>query len=609
MTATGQSIATAGRGYTLDSLLAILQEQELVTAEQAEDIRQREPALRTKVTRDRERAFAGFGRAVYEPSPAEVVAAYRVPLDDGTLTEDLVMEAFAMAAGYPYHKVDPLKLDAKLISSTLSRPFAQRHVVLPLRMANGRMTVAVDNPYSLELFDSLRAITGCEIDLVIASKTDILKTIREIYGFRSSVEQAAEDIGQSIDIGNFEQFVQLRNAEEIEATDAHIINAVEYLLNYAFEQRASDIHIEPKREHSVARLRIDGVLHTVHKMPKVIHPAICSRIKSLARMDIAEKRRPQDGRIKTGHDKREVELRISSMPVAFGEKMVIRIFDPRILLQELDGLGFYKKELALFHSFIRRPNGIVLVTGPTGSGKTTTLYSALKLLATPDVNVVTIEDPIEMVVEEFNQVAVQPKAGITFSSALRTILRQDPDIIMVGEIRDQETAENAIQAALTGHLVLSTLHTNDTAGAIARLRDLGIPSFLVASTVIGVIAQRLVRKVCRHCAQKSILSREQCMALQMPIPEGHDAPELPVMRGEGCVYCRHTGLRGRTGVYEVLPVNDRLRKLITDGAPTPEITKAAQLDGMMTLRECAIKKLAQGLTTFDEVIRVTSETV
>jgi general secretion pathway protein E len=386
-----------------------------------------------------------------------------------------------------------------------------------------------------------------------------------------------------------------------------VVHLVDWLLQYAFDQRASDIHIEPKRDHSMVRMRIDGVLHDAHKMPKNVHPAVISRIKTMARMDIAEKRRPQDGRIKTDFGDREVEIRISTMPVAFAEKVVLRIFDPEILMQSLDELGFYSKELALFKSFINRPHGIILVTGPTGSGKTTTLYSALKTRATSEVNCATIEDPIEMVIEQFNQTAVNPRAGITFASALRTLLRQDPDIIMVGEIRDHETAENVIQAALTGHLVMSTLHTNDTASAITRLVDLGIEPFLVSSTLAAVVAQRLMRKVCSGCKKERVLTRDECSALRMVLPEG-EAPNIKVFEGKGCHLCRGTGLHGRIGIYEIMPVNDSIRELINERADGPKVLRAARADGMMTLRECAIRRMVDGATTFGEVLRITVDT-
>jgi general secretion pathway protein E len=445
---------------------------------------------------------------------------------------------------------------------------------------------------------------GYKVSRVVAPKSDIIKIITEFYGFRSSVTAAAREMSSEVDLGNLEQFVKMKSVTEIEATDKHIVNAVEYLLRYAFDQRASDIHIEPKRDASEVRLRIDGMLHTVHRTPKAVHPAFVSRIKMLSRMDIAEKRRPQDGRIKTEYKNREVELRVSTMPTAFGEKLVLRIFDPDILLQDLEEIGFAPREYELFRSFIARPHGIVLVTGPTGSGKTTTLYSALKTVATPDVNVITIEDPVEMVHDQFNQVGVQPAIGVTFGSTLRTVLRQDPDIIMVGEIRDLETAENAVQAALTGHLVFSTLHTNDAPASITRLLDLGMPPYLIASTIIGVMAQRLVRKICRHCEKSYELLPEEAQAVGLPWSRDH---RIAVKYGEGCPQCRGTGYQGRTGIFEIMEMNDTIKAILRDKGDADLIRKAAVAEGMTVLREAAVRKMLGGETTFDEVIRVTGE--
>jgi general secretion pathway protein E len=357
-------------------------------------------------------------------------------------------------------------------------------------------------------------------------------------------------------------------------------------------------------------MRIDGVLHNVHQLPKVVHPAIVSRIKTLARMDIAEKRRPQDGRIKTSRGEREVEMRVSTVATAFGEKLVLRVFDPGALLQEMPDLGMFDTQLQLTEKFLARPHGMILVTGPTGSGKTTTLYAALRTIATPEVNVTTIEDPIEIVVDAFNQIAIQPKIGVTFAEALRHVLRQDPDIIMVGEVRDVETAEIALQAALTGHMVLATLHTNDAATAITRLLELGIDPFMLSSTLVGVVAQRLVRTVCAQCRVETFLTPDQMTLLGLDVHElqaqGQD-PQLMVAFGEGCVQCRSTGLLGRTGVFEILEIDDKLRKLIIGKASAKEITKQARHDGLLTLREAAIKKLAKGQTSFEEVLRVTTE--
>jgi general secretion pathway protein E len=377
------------------------------------------------------------------------------------------------------------------------------------------------------------------------------------------------------------------------------------MLQHAFDSRASDIHAEPKRDASLIRFRIDGVLHDIQTMPKVVHNAVVSRLKTMSRLDIAEKRRPQDGRVKTMRGGKEVELRISSLPVAFGEKMVLRIFDPEVLTQDLSSLGFYPEEMLIFNEFISRPHGIVLVTGPTGSGKTTTLYSALKSIASRERNITTIEDPIEMVIEDFNQTAVQPKIGIDFANALRHILRQDPDVIMVGEIRDPETAQYAVQAALTGHLVFSTLHTNDSATSIGRLIDLGVERFLISSTLIGSMAQRLVRRICPHCAGERSLDSEEAASLRLSVPPGK---RIKVKEGQGCHECRGTGYLGRSGIFEILQIDEAIKPMIVDGKDAPEIKREAVKNGMRTLRQSALRKLAEGLTSFEEVVRVTGLT-
>ena len=589
-------------GYDVEYLLGILLKAELITDEQASTVRAKTPQVTAKLAR-----FQRETRGVVDVTPPEVVASFglRCP-DRKRLDEDRIMRALADSLGYPYHKIDPLEVDHALVTTSLPRRFSKKYVVLPLSMDDGRLTVAVDNPFNIKLVDDLRATTGMEVGLVLASKSDVLRTITEIFGFRSSVTRASELAGSEYDLGNLEQLIKLSSEAEIEASDRHVVNAVEYLLRYAFDQRASDLHIEPKREFTLVRMRIDGVLHPVHKMPKNVHPAVVSRIKTMARLDIAEKRRPQDGRIKTDYGDKEVELRISTMPVAFGEKVVIRIFDPELLMQSLDEMGFYGKELALFKSFIARPHGIILVTGPTGSGKTTTLYSALMARATPEVNVVTIEDPIEMVIEEFNQTTINPRAGITFATQLKTVLRQDPDIVMVGEIRDPETAQYAVQAALTGHLVMTTLHTNDSAASLTRLIDLGIEPFLVGSVLVAVVAQRLVRRVCPGCRTPRPLSMDESSALRMVMPDG-EAPDLEIWEGVGCHVCRGTGLHGRVGIFEVLAITDDIRQLIARRSDAPEIMKSARRDGMTTLRECAIRRLIDGDTTFSEVMRVTAD--
>ena len=588
-------------------LCDILLKAGAITPEQAKEIKLKQDHQRMQILRARgETVHRGRVHLEEEVSAVEAAASLELEapgIPKKNLTEDLITELVAKDAGLSFVKIDPLKLNPEVVTQILSRAFARRNSAVPIAREENRLTVAVADPCNVEVIENI-ARMGYKVSRVLAPRTDILKIITEFYGFRSSVSAAAKEMTDEIDLGNLEQFVRMKAVSEIEATDRHVVNAVEFLFRYAFDQRASDIHIEPKRDISEVRFRIDGMLHAIHRVPKQVHPAFVSRIKMLSRMDVAEKRRPQDGRIKTEHKGREVELRVSTLPVAFGEKVVVRIFDPDILLQDLEDLGFAPREYELFRSFIGRPHGIILVTGPTGSGKTTTLYSALKTIASPEVNVITIEDPIEMVHDRFNQVGIQQQIGVTFGSTLRTILRQDPDIIMVGEIRDLETAENAVQAALTGHLVLSTLHTNDAASSITRLLDLGLPAYLISSTLIGIMAQRLVRKICRHCERAYELLPGE--AEVMGLTSDKDRP-ITVKYGEGCPQCRGTGYIGRTGIYEVLEVNERVRPLITERADAESIKRSGVADGMIVLREAAIRKMLAGETTFDEVIRVTGE--
>ena len=535
-------------------------------------------------------------------SPTEILASLNLETHGShghMLTVDAITEALASATGLPYFKIDPLKLDLHVVTDHIPRPFALKNLIVAVKEMHGVITVAVADPFNEAIVNELAVARRLEIKRVLSSKSDILKILREFYGFRASVLAAEAEVSTSIDLGNLEQFFKLKGQHDVESSDKHVISAVDFLLNYAFDQHASDIHIEPKRETSLIRFRIDGVIHNIHVIPKPMHAPIISRIKMLSRMDMAEKRRPQDGRIKTNFNNKDIELRVSTVPVAFGEKVVIRVFDPDILLQDLDSMGFYQRELTLFNSFLRRPNGIVLVTGPTGSGKTTTLYSSLRSLSSPEVNIVTVEDPIEMVMEEFNQIGVQQGIGVSFDSILRNILRQDPDIIMIGEIRDRETAENAVQAALTGHLVLSTLHTNDTASTIIRLLDLGIPPFMISATVLGIVAQRLVRKICPHCKKVRTLSADECAYLQLP------EASSSVWEGAGCKECRGTGYRGRSGLFEVMELNERLKALVSESAGLASIIEAARQSGVVSLREIAINKMTEGVTTYEEVISMT----
>jgi general secretion pathway protein E len=545
-------------------------------------------------------------RADEDASPFKVLAAMNLTdaSGSGTRMDDfLLARLIAEDAHLPFFKIDPLRLDVQMVESRISRPFARKHKMVPVAIKDGKLVVAIVNPFDRVAIDSYLPMAKAEIELVVAAESDVMGVINEQYGFRASVTKANRDLTKgAIDLGNLEQYIKLKSGAEIEASDAHIVNAVDFLLQHAYDSRASDIHIEPKREHANIRFRIDGVLHEIQRVPKLVNLAITSRLKTMCRMDIAEKRRPQDGRIKTEHDGQEIELRVSTLPTAFGEKMVMRIFDPEVMIKELAGLGFYEDELKMFAEWIKRPHGIILVTGPTGSGKTVTLYSALKSLASPEINITTIEDPIEMVHDEFNQTSVQNKVGITFASALRTILRQDPDIIMVGEIRDGETAQNAVQAALTGHLVFSTLHTNDASTSVTRLVDLGIQPFLISSTLIGTMAQRLVRRICEDCKTNRPLTVEEAAMLNLQAPQGK---RIIVKEGAGCIRCRNTGYYGRTGIFEILPVDNAIRDLIERGEDFLKIKDMAIKRGMRTLRQSALRKLAEGVTSFEEVVRVT----
>src|SRR6185369_5861658 len=500
------------RSITVKNVCQLLLKKGLVSQEQSHMVVSRSVVQAERLHSHQKTGYSRrFFQAAEQVSPAEVISSFNleIPGTGKILTEDTITEAIAQAAGVEYVKIDPLKMDLEIVTEHVTRAFALKNLVVPIGLKNGAVVFAQSDPFNTRAIEDIRQTRNIQTVQVLASRSDILKILREFFGFRASVMAAQSEVIDGADLSNLEQFVQMRPQGEIEGSDKHIISAVEFLLQYAFDQRASDIHIEPKREKSLIRLRVDGVLHNVHSVPKQLHLPMVSRIKLLSRLDLAEKRRPQDGRIKTNHKGKEIELRVSTLPVAFGEKVVIRIFDPEILMQDLDSIGFYPREFQLYSSFISKPNGIILVTGPTGSGKTTTLYSSLRALASPEVNIVTVEDPIEMVMEEFNQVGVQGAIGVGFATVLRNILRQDPDIIMIGEIRDRETAENAVQAALTGHLVLSTLHTNDAPSSVTRLIDLGVPSFLISSTVVGIIAQRLMRKICPECKRERKLTPEE----------------------------------------------------------------------------------------------------
>ncbi|MFO7838427.1 MAG: GspE/PulE family protein [Desulfosalsimonadaceae bacterium] len=593
------------------SVCRVLVQRGLLTKEQAKEVFEKKERVRAQLEKARANQSRNLAGAFSVENPTtivDVIAHLKPQRADAAalqLDEDAIFQALAESWGYVYKKVDPVKLDLNLVTTTIPRNFAMKHLVLPIGVEGGKLVVATSNPFNPEVMEDLARVSQMQVTIVITPKSDVIRLINEFFGFKRSIAAAEVQFGGgTIDLGNLEQYVRLKSPEELPANDQHIVNAVNHLLSYAFDQRASDIHIEPKRDTVLVRMRIDGVLHTVYNLPKKVHSAIVSRIKNLSRMDIAEKRRPQDGRIKTDKGDVEMEIRISTVPVAFGEKVVMRIMDPDILFQEVENLGFTEADFERYREMFSMPYGMILVCGPTGSGKSTTLYSTLRRLSTPDINITTIEDPIEMIHEEFNQIAVQPAVDVTFGTILRNILRQDPDVVMVGELRDLETARNAVQAALTGHLVLSTLHTNDAPSAIIRLQDIGVPYFLIQATLTGVLSQRLVRKICPRCIESFDMDGKSLS--QMGLDLGKEGP-VRLYRGKGCIYCRYTGYYGRTSVYEVLPYTPQLRRLTTAAADLSVIREQAHKDGMVTLRENAVKKLLAGVTTYQEVLRVTWE--
>ncbi len=520
------------------------------------------------------------------------------------LAEHFLTEWMAGKAGVPYLRVDPLKVDVALVTTAFSYAYAERHKLLPVELAVDHVVVATAQPYVTDWLNELSRILRKEVRLVMASPSDINSYLVEFYTVSNSVLGAsADDDAHAPQAINSQQMLELGKAGNLDANDQHVVRIVDWLLQYAFDQRASDIHLEPRQEKGSIRFRIDGMLHTVYQLPSPVMAAVLSRLKILGRMDLAEKRRPLDGRLKTkSPDGNEVELRLATMPTAFGEKMVMRIFDPDVLVKNFTDLGFNNREEAQWRQMLSQPNGIILVTGPTGSGKTTTLYSSLKHLAKPELNVCTIEDPIEMVVPDFNQMQVQHNIDLNFADGVRALLRQDPDIIMVGEIRDLETAEMAIQAALTGHLVLSTLHTNDAVSAVTRLLDLGVPHYMISATLLGVVAQRLVRTLCPHCKQPIEADVEMWNSLSRPwkaaVPEKIYGPV-------GCLECRQTGYIGRIGIYEMLVMSTKVKRLISSNdCDIAAIRHQAQQEEMQPLRISGIKKVAAGQTTLDEIFRV-----
>ncbi len=533
------------------------------------------------------------------------LVSMRLPMASrpGAILEEAdILGVIAADQGWRFRRLDPLDLDMDIVTKTLPSSFCRKRLVLPISLVGGILEIACYDPLDRELQQDLERACKKKTRSVVAARSDIERIIGEFFDFKKSIA-AAQSMLQApeVDISNLEQYVRLTPADAA-ASDKYVQKAVDHLFQYALDQRASDIHIEPKRNESLVRLRIDGILHTVYRLPRVVHDAMCSRIKALSRLDIAERRRPQDGRVKLAWKGTDAEVRVSTVPVAFGEKVVLRLQSAAILLSDLKMLGFSSRDLTAYEGFLQNNHGMILITGPTGSGKSTTLYSTLRHMSSPDVNIVTVEDPIEMICEDFNQIAVQPQADITFASILRNILRQDPDIIMVGEIRDMETANYAIQAALTGHLVFSTLHTNDAPSAVVRLRDLGVEPYLIASTLLGVVAQRLVRVVCKWCKKDFQIPTREIRAAGLDAGSG----PLSSFKGTGCARCRNTGYWGRTGIYEVFAVSEAIRQMIHSGADQDSLRAQAVEEGMRSLKLDAFEKVRSGITSWEEAIRVTS---
>ncbi len=522
---------------------------------------------------------------------------------DQLITMEELVNWLSDKTGIKTKRIDPLVIDVHSVTSLMSFSYAKNFNILPVEVTQDSVYVATAQPFQLEWQAEIERISGKKIKLVLAKPDDLTHFLIEFYSVSKSVTQAkyqSED--ETSGIQNLEQLIEMGRAGNLDADNNHIVRIVDWLLQYAFEQRASDIHLEPRREQANVRFRIDGIMQQVYEIPAAVMNAVSSRIKILGRMDVSEKRRPQDGRIKTKTPAGlEIELRLSTMPTAFGEKLVMRIFDPQVLQRGFESLGFGKLERKVWQDMIKQPNGIILVTGPTGSGKTSTLYTTLRQLAKPEVNVCTVEDPIEMIEPMFNQMQVQQKLDLDFAQGIKTLMRQDPDIIMIGEIRDKETAEMAIQASLTGHLVLSTLHTNDTLSALIRLQDIGVPPYLIHSTIIGIMAQRLVRTLCPHCKQETSIDEDVWNDMVNP---WKSALPKKIYQPVGCLECRNTGYMGRIGLFEMLPLSREFKHLLSQDADMEQLRRQAMKDGYKPLRLSGAQKIAKGITTVEEVLRV-----
>lgn len=541
-----------------------------------------------------------IAKATRASKPAEKELLGKIMINLGLITEEQLARAIAAQWEIPF--VDLMNLNLSLdVARLIPEEICRRHKVVPLERKDNQLFIAMADPLNVFAIDHLRLTTGLVVQPRVATESAIQATIEKIFGVDKSVKEAMEQTEDlsPLSLGTEEELAT-EELQEI-ADQAPIVRLVNLIITQAVRERATDIHLEPRKTDVAVRYRVDGLLHNSRLLPRHLHPAITSRLKILSQMNIAERRIPQDGRIPLNVDGREIDLRVSTLPTIFGEKVVMRILDKSSTLFSLSQLGFTPDVQTIFERVISQPYGMILITGPTGSGKTTTLYAILRQLNSAEKNLITVEDPVEYQLTGVNQVQIHPKAGLSFANALRSILRQDPDIVMVGEIRDSETAEIAINAALTGHLVLSTLHTNDAPSAITRLMDMGIEPFLISSSLIGVSAQRLVRKICPHCKieYSPLLDPLRALGLDIPLEV-----EIKFYRGQGCEQCQGKGYLGRTALQEVMVVDDPIKDLILSRASSMQLKQQAQSKGMKTLLEDGWHKVLEGITTIEEVLRV-----
>lgn len=578
--------------YSLNYLLDVLTGEGEISPAQAAIIA--EHARRNDVDPESEDGFDSLLRFNIRKAPKEPGQP------EARITEEVILKAVARREGLEFRRVDPFDLDLEVTTKTISESFARTNTLVPIMIRDGELELAAFNPFRPELWQDMGRVSDLPYRVFLSTRQDINRLIDDYYQFRTAIQAAEVEFMSGNEVANLEARVKVAEKSDPDS-QRHIIKAVDYLLRSALRERASDIHIEPKRDHALVRFRIDGILHDLHRLPMTVHLAMINRIKGMSRLDISEKRRPQDGRVQLVLAGVPTDVRISTVPVAFGEKMVMRLLSSDSTLKNLEELGMLPAQFETFGRFLRSTYGLILVTGPTGSGKSTTLYSTLKVLANPQVNVVTLEDPIEMVVDDFNQIGIQSRIGVTFGQMLRHILRQDPDIVMIGEMRDLETAEQAVQAALTGHIVFSTLHTNDASSALTRLLDLGLDAYLINAAVIGCMAQRLVRNICPQCRMQYVPDFSQIKALGLDAYLGEGQA---LWRGRGCDHCRQTGYYGRTGIFEILPYDTEVKEAIRRNVDLADLRALVRRKGVRSLMDDGMERVVRGVTTYEEVLRV-----